>query len=114
MSIACGPSGDDEITPPVREAVSARGGDAAQALLGALVRELTGAMEDAGAAGAVDFCSTRALDLTGGIAEAHALEIKRTSMRYRNPANAPDVWERQGLERLEEAVTAGERPEDPR
>ncbi len=36
------------------------------------------------------------------------LAIRRTSLRYRNPGNAPDPWERAWLERLEARLAAGE------
>jgi hypothetical protein len=110
--VACGTSTDEEITPQVREAVMARGGDAAKALLGTLVSQLKGAMQEGGAANAVDFCSTTALGLTSGVAEEHGLEIKRTSMRYRNPANAPDQDETAALKYFESTLAeTGELPD---
>ena len=64
------------------------------------------------AANAVDFCSSSALGLTSGVAEAHGLEIKRTSMLYRNPANAPDEDETAALKHFESALAeTGELPD---
>ncbi len=111
LASACGPGGDDEVGPEVEAAVLEVGSSASSELMGALMENLTGAMQAGGAAGAVDFCAVRALDLTAGVALAQGLDIKRTSMRYRNPANAPDEGETEALRYYETALAeAGELP----
>lgn len=70
-------------SPPVKEA------------LGALKRQLTGAlkgaMERGGPIEAVGFCSDRAAAIAAGL-QRPGLRIGRTSHRLRNPANAAPAW----------------------
>ena len=108
---ACGGSADDELSPEVEAVVFELGSSASQALMGTLVTQLTGAMQAGGAVHAVDFCSTSAIELTAGVAQEQGLDVKRTSMRYRNPANAPDEDETEALKYYESALAdAGELP----
>lgn len=83
---------------------------AASELLRTLVGKLTGAMEEGGPVAAIDFCSTEAIPLTLHVQEGQAegLVLKRTSFRYRNPANAPDEAEEEALVHFEDAIAAGE------
>jgi len=105
MSVAaCGGSEDEEMGPEVEAAVRELGNAASQALMGALVTQLTTAMQEGGAVNAVDFCSTSALELTAGVAQEQGLDVKRTSMKYRNPANAPDEDETEALRYYESAL----------
>jgi hypothetical protein len=101
---ACGGSDDDEVSPEIEAAVFELGGSASQALMGTLVTQLTGAMQAGGAVNAVDFCSTSAIELTAGVAQEQGLDVKRTSMKYRNPANAPDEDETEALKYYESAL----------
>lgn len=88
------------------------GAPAATALAGGLVSRLRQAMDGDGVAAALAFCSDEALALTEEIQAEHdpALELKRTTLRWRNPMNAPDPWEErvlgylQRLERLDPAL----------
>ena len=100
----CGGAEDEELDPQVEAAVLELGSSASQALMGTLVTQLTAAMQEGGAANAVDFCSTSALELTAGVAREQGLEVKRTSMKYRNPANAPDEDETEALRYYESAL----------
>ena len=101
----CGGAEDEDLSPEVEAAVLELGSSASQALMGTLVAQLTTAMKDGGAANAVDFCSTSALELTAGVAREQDLDVKRTSMKYRNPANAPDEDETEAL-RYDESARA--------
>lgn len=75
-----------------------KGAAAADQLSGTLIRHLTAALDSAGPVGAIDFCSTEAPILTAGaVAGMEGLDIKRTSTRVRNPANAPDSLEAAAL-----------------
>lgn len=101
----CGGAEDEELSPEVEAAVFELGNSASQALMGVLVTQLTTAMQEGGAVNAVDFCSTSALELTAGVTRQQGLEVKRTSMKYRNPANAPDEDETEALRHYESALT---------
>jgi hypothetical protein len=105
----------DPVPAEARADVEARGAAAAGALAQGLVGRLTAAIDDRGVAGAVDFCATEAMALTGEIIRAHdpELRIKRTTTRWRNPENAPDPEEARVLRYLESLETAepGSAPE---
>lgn len=108
---ACGGSEDDEVSPEIEAAVFELGNSTSQALMGTLVTQLTAAMQEGGAVHAVDFCSTSAIQLTAGVALEQGLDVKRTSMKYRNPANAPDEDETEALRYFESAMAeVGEMP----
>jgi len=102
---ACGTEDTSEVSPEIETAVLEAGGPAADALVGTLVSRLTGAMQEGGPVNAVDFCSTSASELTAGVAREQGLDIKRTSLRYRNPANAPDQAETEALKYFESALS---------
>jgi hypothetical protein len=105
----------DPVPAEVRADVEARGAAAAGALAQGLVGRLAAAIDDRGVAGAVDFCATEALTLTGEIIRAHdpELQIKRTTTRWRNPENSPDPEEARVLRHLGSLETAepGSAPE---
>jgi hypothetical protein len=92
------------VSPEIEAAVLELGNAASTALIGTLFAQLTGAMQAGGPVSAVDFCSTNALGLTAGIAAEQGLDIKRTSMRYRNPANAPDQHDTKALRHYESTL----------
>lgn len=72
-----------------------------------LLETVQGAMRQGGPAQAVAACQT----LAPGIAEAHGQagwRVGRTALKVRNPANAPDTWERQVLEDFARRAQAGE------
>jgi hypothetical protein len=66
-------------------------------------------MAEGGPTQAVHFCSSEALELTAEVQEglAEGLQVKRTSLKYRNPANAPDEFEEMALRHFQDAVDAG-------
>lgn len=59
-----------------------------------LVRHL----EEGGVPAAIDYCSLAAYPMTDSLSEAFGATIRRTALRYRNPANAPNDAERTVLE----------------
>jgi len=85
----------------------ALGNEVSSALIGELMGRVAAAIEEGGPAYAIDFCSTEALPRTAAVAEAHGVELKRTSARVRNPANAPDAHERAALEYFDGEMAAG-------
>jgi hypothetical protein len=63
--------------------------------------ELKQALGEGGPAAAIKVCSEVAQQISREIGEKHGLTIRRTALRVRNPANAPDAWEKETLEKLE-------------
>ena len=90
------------------------GDSAAVALSRSLMSQLQLALREGGPAYAIEFCSERALPITAAVQDSLAggLELKRTSMRIRNPANTPDSLERAALAYFQSELEAG-RPLPP-
>ncbi|MBK9304712.1 MAG: DUF3365 domain-containing protein [bacterium] len=77
-----------------------------------LGQALRGALQEAiaanGAIGALEVCNIEALPLTKTISTEEGVIIGRTSLRVRNPGNAPDEWEQARLAEFATRKAAGE------
>jgi hypothetical protein len=112
---ACGGQqvSDSEVTAEEIARVKAVGEVAAAELAQTLKAALTEAMQEGGLEGAIRVCNVKAASLTESIAEqSESIEsVKRTSFKYRNPANAPDSLEEAALRHFEETLqSTGELP----
>jgi hypothetical protein len=96
FAAACGDRAPDDAEVA---AARARASDAAAKLMGALFSELQAALAQGPPEQAIDVCANRAPAIARRIAEETGLSVRRTSLRTRNTANAPDDWERAWLER---------------
>jgi rubrerythrin len=67
---------------------------AQQAFFGALIQELTTALNEGGPTQAIAVCSTRAPEIASTISDEHDLQIGRTSDKLRNPNNTKPLWAR--------------------
>lgn len=85
---------------------------ASKKLGGALKSALQEAVSEGGPLNAVDVCHADAEVIAAEISAAEGLTVGRTSRKFRNPGNAPDEWERAGLEAFSERMQNGENPED--
>ncbi len=99
---AWGASGD--------EARVAEARSVAKAFLGELKGELAAALEGGGPSAALDVCRRKAPEIAAKHSRETGSRVGRTSLRTRNPANAPDPWERVVLEDFERRAAAGEDP----
>jgi hypothetical protein len=86
---------------------AARG--AADALGQGLMTALLGQLETGGPMAALSFCADSAQSLTAQY-QAEGLDVHRTSLKVRNPRNAPDSVEVRVLDRLAELHAAGTLP----
>ena len=102
-----------EISEADMDLVLETGSAAAGRLAGTLIQNLTAAMDEGGPEGAIDFCSTEAMPITDRVnASLRGIEVKRTSTRIRNPANAADSLEAAALAWFEEQIaTTGSVPD---
>lgn len=100
-----------DLTDEQTEALRAAGDSLSGALLQTLKGELTRAIEDSGIVEAIRVCNTLALPLTDEISQTseYAVSIKRTSLKYRNPQNAPDR-EEEAVLRYFEKLKAEDKP----
>ncbi len=93
----------DPLTSEEAARAIALGAPAAGALGEGLLARLAHAIDSEGLEGATSFCSEAAIPITEEIEAAQAadLSMKRTTLRWRNPDNAPDQWEERVLRYLE-------------
>lgn len=74
--------------------------------------ELGKAMKAGGPIKAIEVCKKVAPSIAKTQSEKHGWEVARTSLKLRNPNNAPDEWETMVLKKFEERAAAGESPAD--
>lgn len=72
-----------------------------------LKMRLVSAIRAGGPVAAIGVCRTVAPDIAAAQSAAHSLSIGRTALRVRNPANAPDTFERKVLEQFASEVAKG-------
>jgi hypothetical protein len=75
-----------------------------------LKQELQKGMQQGGPVNAVSVCNLTAPGIARTYSARKGWEVGRTSLRTRNPNNAPDTWERAALESFDERQRAGEDP----
>lgn len=77
---------------------------------GPLKKTLVGAMTEGGPVHAIGACNVQAPGLAQQAADASGWSVGRTSLKLRNPDNAPDAWELATLKEFESRKAAGEKP----
>ncbi len=77
---------------------------------GSLRAALKGALEEGGPPEGLTVCSQTAPSIAASHAERTGWEVGRTSLRTRNPKNAPDAWERRVMKDFDARKKAGEDP----
>ena len=73
-----------------------------------LKSQLVAAIKASGPEGAIGVCKEAAPAVAEAVSTRHGLSITRTSLKMRNPKNAPDDWERKVLEDFVARKDAGE------
>ena len=73
--------------------------------------ELKSAMKEGGPVNAIEVCNTVAPAIAKKQSEKSGWDVGRTSLKVRNPDNAPDAWEREVLNRFEARKADGEPPQ---
>lgn len=94
--------------PPSPEALASQARSLAGNLMLSLQGELFAAMKDGGPVKALDVCRVRAPQVAVATATGTPWKIGRTSLKVRNPKNAPDAWETAKLEEFRKRLAAGE------
>ena len=67
-----------------------------------LQRELKSGLADGGPVHAITVCKDRAPQIASKLSRKNGAKVGRTSLRYRNPANAPEPWQAEVLRDFEE------------
>jgi len=73
--------------------------------------ELMEAIKKGGPLSALEVCHTKAPQVSEQIAQSSGIQVKRTSLKPRNPLNAPDEWETPVLKTFEKRLAQGEDPQ---
>lgn len=75
-----------------------------------LKEHLMAGMKEGGPIKAIEVCNVKAPAIAMAQSKKHGWEVGRTSLKVRNPDNAPDAWEQAVLEKFEARKKAGEDP----
>lgn len=75
-----------------------------------LKTQLVAAIKAGGPVSAVSVCRTIAPEIAEDQSRAHGVSVGRTALKVRNPANAPDAFERRVLEDFVRKIDAGADP----
>ena len=78
-----------------------------QTLAKNLMGELRATAQKEGLPAAIEVCNTKALPMTADVSGMKGWQISRTSLKLRNPQNAPDAWERKILEQFANQAVQG-------
>ena len=100
------------VTQEVPQEVVQKGAEASDKLMKTLRTQLMAAIQEHGIRGALDFCSANAQKLTEEINISYqgTLNIKRTSMKFRNPMDKPDEFEEMAFRLLQKAIAGSGTP----
>jgi hypothetical protein len=90
--------------------LTAEGKQVIKGFFGDLKGELVKGMKEGGPVHTIDVCSKVAPNLAEAHSQMSGWHIARTSLKPRNPNNAPDAWETQVLQEFETRKAAGEDP----
>jgi hypothetical protein len=82
--------------------------DAIKALGSELKATLQSSMKSEGPLKAISVCNVKAPQLAQKVSAEKGMEVARTSLKTRNPLNAPDPWELSVLEQFEHRKAEGE------
>ncbi|MEZ4992277.1 MAG: DUF3365 domain-containing protein [Saprospiraceae bacterium] len=96
-----------ELTEAERTIYIEKGKVIAGSTFKALSSNLQAAMKEGGVANAISYCNLQAYPLTDSLSKVHQVDIRRTTLKARNPKNAPDAAERAILEDYAQAAGQG-------
>ncbi|GAB4208868.1 MAG: hypothetical protein Fur0023_20730 [Bacteroidia bacterium] len=77
------------------------GAQLAKNMYAAILQKLRQALDEKGFYESVKYCNHQALPITDSLSKFYGIKAKRTSLKIRNPRNAPDSLEKQILEMYE-------------
>lgn len=86
---------------PEKSAYEALGDSISQITFDTLSSTMKNKMQESGPVGALRFCNTKAIQLTGLYTSPTLVSVKRSSSKIRNVHNKPDEWELAALKKFE-------------
>ncbi|WP_375207015.1 Tll0287-like domain-containing protein [Hyphococcus sp.] len=99
---------DAPVSPDPADIAAAR--DAASALGGRLKTRLVETIPESGPVAAIEVCNLEAPEIANALSEEKGMAVGRTALRWRNPDNAPDAFERAAMEMFLAEIEAGADP----
>ncbi len=107
--VGCGPNTTSEnpLSPSEKEEYLHRGSQLAGTTFVHLSSALSNAMQSGGVQNAVQYCNLYAQTLVDSLSQLHNAKIRRTSLKVRNPANAPTPAELAVLQAYQEEIDSG-------
>jgi hypothetical protein len=82
-----------------------------KAFLEELKGRLVASIREGGPIHAIPVCNEQAPLIANKFSAENGWRVARTSLKLRNPSNAPDDWEKKGLESFEARKASGEDPQ---
>lgn len=111
-SIPLWAGGDEVVHDPVYEQFKIDSELAFKELGSQLKNALLTAISTGGPVDAISVCQHEAPALAARVSTSRDMEIGRTSLRLRNPANQPNAWEQEVLMEFERLLAAGVPPNE--
>lgn len=81
----------------------------AQKTFGTLAGQLKKSLGEGGVPNAIQYCNVAAFPLVDSLSKVHQAKIRRTSLKVRNPKDAPTQLEKVVLDKYATQATAGEK-----
>lgn len=113
--IGCSPAAQDSNQPAPTQAASVdqeaqiqEARMVIQEFAGKLGEHMQQGLKDGGFENAIGVCNEKAPEVAAAVSSNSAWQVGRTSLKYRNPDNAPDQWESMVLNKFEELNKAGQ------
>jgi hypothetical protein len=97
------PAEQPSVSPEVKASRAA-----AQKFGATLLAELQRAMQNGGPVNGIAVCHDKAAQIALDVSKTEGMTIRRTSLKPRNAANAPDAWETSALKEFEVRKAQGE------
>lgn len=104
------PANAEERFAPDDASLTAKARSATKGLGENLKAQLVETLKSGGPVAAIGVCRTIAPAIAAEQSQAHGLKVGRTSLKVRNPSNAPDAWERKVLAMFVEKIRTGADP----
>ncbi|HMQ49415.1 MAG TPA: DUF3365 domain-containing protein [Saprospiraceae bacterium] len=108
LGSSCSQQADKAKAEERKAAFEEKGQQIVAASFAALSAQLQQALQRGGVPEALSYCHLAAHPLVDSLSKVHSAGIKRTSLRLRNPANAPTSEEKEALAHFEKAIQNGE------
>ena len=99
-----------DVGAPDDDKLIAKSRDIVREFGGSLKSELQGSLSAGGPQAAIDICKERAPQIASDLSRSSGAKLRRTSLRYRNPVNAPEPWEARVLREFAAAPSGESTP----